>query len=165
MYIWGVVILLLCMLLTLHGIYLHRDYRHLLVQWQNLNLALQRRHQALLILTQSNDILRKSVGSDLKLLVESTADSTPKRWLQRAALESRLSIHLAQNLAKINFTGSQLKQLEHLENDIHMNLRLYQISANRHNHRLELFPANLLAVLFGIGGAPDVEVEPVEILR
>jgi hypothetical protein len=163
MQIWLTVAILFFILLVLHGRYLCRDYRFLLTQWLELESALQARRLLLLNMTAKIPDLETAIGADLKLLLQRAPDRYPKRWLQRAALESRLSIRTEQVFNQIKIASDLGRRLDHLDNTIQLSVRLYQIGANRYNRRREAFPANLLAALAGLPAAPDIEIDAIRV--
>ncbi|MBN1379123.1 MAG: hypothetical protein JXA04_07785 [Gammaproteobacteria bacterium] len=162
MQIWLIVIILSFALLALHGWYLLRDYQHLKRHWQELDGALLERQKALLEMSAQLPDLDQAIDTDLKLLLQRASDIHPKRWLQRAALETRLSLKTGQALSQIDLNADSIRLLDHLDNAILLALALYQISANRYNDRREAFPGSLLGTLAGLSVAPDIEIESIK---
>jgi hypothetical protein len=163
MQIWLTVTILLAALLSLHAYYLRRDYRSLLKHWSELDNALHERHIALQNITATLPALNEKIAADLNILLQRPPDTHPKRWLQRAALESRLSLQTEQALKQIGITTDIANQMNHLDNAIQLALSLFQISANRYNHRHDSFPGNMLSALTGLSRAPDFEIEIINI--
>jgi hypothetical protein len=157
MQIWLIVGVLFAGLLALHGLYLYRDYQSLQQLWQELDQALQKRHHALQAMLESTPQLEPAIGTDLRLLLQRETDRHPKRWLQRSALETRLSLRAEQAFRQLDIAPD----LTRLDDAIQLSLRLYQIGANRYNHRREAFPGNLLSVLTAMPTAPRIEVAPI----
>jgi hypothetical protein len=163
MQIWLIVGVLFAGLLALHGRYLYRDYQFLQQLWQELDHALQKRHHALQAMLESAPQLEPAIGTDLRLLLQRETDRHPKRWLQRSALETRLSLRAEQAFRQLDIAPNITRSLDRLDDAIQLSLRLYQIGANRYNHRREAFPGNLLAVLTAMPTAPHIEVDSVHL--
>lgn len=161
MQIWLIVGILFAGLLALHGRYLYRDYQSLQQLWQELDQTLRKRHHALQAMLESVPQLEPAIGADLRLLIQRETDLHPKRWLQRSALETRLSLRTEQAFRQLNIAPDLSRPLDRLDDAIQLSLRLYQIGANRYNHRREAFPGNLLSVLTAMPTAPRIEVDPI----
>ena len=163
MLIWSVITILAVLLLTLHAVYLRRDYLSLKQYWQELDQTLSDRQKILQEIFNSLPNQAGIIVKDLHNLAHYSADSHPRRWRQRAALESRLSLQVGRALSETAIDKKTVLQLNRLDNAIQLSLRLYQISAHRYNQRRESFPGNILAIFGGMPVAPDFEIDTIEI--
>ena len=158
---WAIVAVLAASLLFVHYRFMRRDLSRVLMHWQEVEMALQRRIGALKALIESPlcpPEFIEAISRELHVL-ENREDRRLSRLKQRAALESRLSSLLQKQLNGGGLTQDTRRILEDVDSCIQTALRYYDIAANSYRYHFESVIGKLLSALPNFDRAPQIEIQ------